>query len=47
VAAVEAGMDRHAVLVFHDQRLTDEQRMALSRSFGALEDARGGNAISR
>jgi alpha-ketoglutarate-dependent 2,4-dichlorophenoxyacetate dioxygenase len=47
VAAVEAGMDRHAVLVFHDQRLTDEPRMALSRSFGALEDARGGNAISR
>jgi len=24
VAAVEAGMDRHAVLVFHDQRITDE-----------------------
>ena len=43
VAAVEAGMDRHAVLVFHDQRLTDEQQMAFSRNFGALEDARGGN----
>jgi alpha-ketoglutarate-dependent 2,4-dichlorophenoxyacetate dioxygenase len=43
VAAVEAGMDRHAVLVFHDQRITDEQQMAFSRNFGALEDARGGN----
>jgi len=43
VAAVEAGMDRYAVLVFHDQKLTDEQQMAFSRHFGALEDARGGN----
>ncbi|HEX6210980.1 MAG TPA: TauD/TfdA family dioxygenase [Methylomirabilota bacterium] len=43
VAAVEAGMDRYAVLVFHDQKLTDEQQMAFSRNFGALEDARGGN----
>ena len=43
VAAVEAGMDRYAVLVFHDQKVTDEQQMAFSRNFGALEDARGGN----
>ncbi|HVQ77688.1 MAG TPA: TauD/TfdA family dioxygenase [Candidatus Binatia bacterium] len=43
VAAVEAGMDRYAVLLFRDQRLTDEQQMAFSRHFGALEDARGGN----
>jgi len=43
VAAVEAGMDRYAVLVFHDQKLTDEQQMAFSRNFGRLEDARGGN----
>src|SRR5437867_1001429 len=42
-AAVEAGMDRYAVLVFHDQKLTDEQQMAFSRNFGPLEDARGGN----
>jgi alpha-ketoglutarate-dependent 2,4-dichlorophenoxyacetate dioxygenase len=42
-AAIEAGMDRCAVLVFHDQKLTDEQQMAFSRNFGALEDARGGN----
>src|SRR2546425_7401072 len=41
-AAIEAGMDRHAVLVFRDQQLTDEQQMAFSRNFGALENARGG-----
>jgi len=43
VAAVEAGMDHHAVLVFHDQKITDEQQMAFSQNFGRLEDARGGN----
>jgi len=43
VAAIEAGMDRYAVLVFPDQKITDEQQMAFSRNFGALEDARGGN----
>ena len=43
VAAIEAGMDRYAVLVFHDQKITDEQQIAFSRSFGAIEDARGGN----
>ena len=42
-AAIEAGMDRHAVLVFHDQKITDEQQMAFSKNFGSLEDARGGN----
>src|SRR5262247_1084192 len=42
-AAIEAGMDRYAVLVFHDQKITDEQQMAFSRNFGSLEDARGGN----
>ena len=43
VAAIEAGMDRYAVLVFRDQTITDEQQMVFSRNFGALEDARGGN----
>ena len=42
-AAIEAGMDRYAVLVYHDQKITDEQQMVFSRNFGALEDARGGN----
>jgi alpha-ketoglutarate-dependent 2,4-dichlorophenoxyacetate dioxygenase len=43
VVAVEAGMDRYAVLLFRDQRITDEQQMAFSLNFGVLEDARGGN----
>jgi alpha-ketoglutarate-dependent 2,4-dichlorophenoxyacetate dioxygenase len=43
VAAIEAGMDRYAVLVFHDQKITDEEQMVFSRNFGPLEDGRGGN----
>ena len=43
VAAVEGGMDRYAVLLFRDQTVTDEQQMAFSLNFGALEDTRGGN----
>ena len=37
VAALEAGMDRYAVLVFHDQLVSDEQQIVFSRQFGALE----------
>ena len=43
VAAIEAGMDRYAVLVFHDQRLTDDAQRAFTRNFGALEASPGGN----
>src|SRR5262249_42117584 len=43
VAAIEAGMDRYAVLLFRDQKITAGQQMASSLNFGALEDARGGN----
>ena len=43
VAAIEAGMDKHAVLVFRNQTITDEQQQAFSRNFGPLENARGGN----
>ena len=37
VAAIEAGMDRYAVLVFRDQQLTDDQQLEFSRNFGELE----------
>jgi alpha-ketoglutarate-dependent 2,4-dichlorophenoxyacetate dioxygenase len=40
-AAISAGMDRYGVLVFHDQRVTDETQLAFSRNFGALEQATG------
>ena len=43
VAAIEDGMDRYAVLVFHDQRLTDDAQRAFTRNFGALEASPGGN----
>ena len=36
-AAIEAGMDRYAVLVFHEQPVTDEQQIAFSQNFGDLE----------
>jgi alpha-ketoglutarate-dependent 2,4-dichlorophenoxyacetate dioxygenase len=39
IAAIVEGMDRFAVLVFHDQRLDDEQQLAFSRHFGPLETA--------
>jgi len=41
VAAVHDGMDRYAVLVFHDQRITDEQQLAFTRSLGDIEHAIG------
>src|ERR1019366_3954755 len=43
VAAIEAGMDRCAVLVFHDQKLTDPQQQVFSRNFGELEHTAGAN----
>jgi alpha-ketoglutarate-dependent 2,4-dichlorophenoxyacetate dioxygenase len=42
-AELEAGMDRYAVLVYHDQRFTDEQQKAFSGNFGPLEQTAGGN----
>ncbi len=41
VAAVHAGMDKYAVLVFHDQPLSDEQQLAFTRSLGEIEHAIG------
>jgi alpha-ketoglutarate-dependent 2,4-dichlorophenoxyacetate dioxygenase len=41
VAAIHAGMDRYAVLVFHDQKIDDEQQLAFTRSLGEIEHAIG------
>ena len=42
VAAIDAGMDRYAVLVFHDQHFDDASQLAFSRNFGDLEISSGG-----
>jgi alpha-ketoglutarate-dependent 2,4-dichlorophenoxyacetate dioxygenase len=47
VAAVEAGMDAYAVLVFHDQDITDEQQIAFSRNFGELESYKTAASVPR
>src|SRR6516225_2332703 len=44
---VEAGMDRYAVLVFHDQDINDEQQMAFALNFGERENARGGTVTKK
>jgi alpha-ketoglutarate-dependent 2,4-dichlorophenoxyacetate dioxygenase len=41
VAAVHAGMDKYAVLVFHDQPIDDAQHLAFTRSLGDIEHAIG------
>ena len=47
VAAVEAGMDQYAVLVFPDQDITDEQQLAFTRQFGELENYATGGHIGK
>jgi len=47
VAAIEAGMDRYAVLVFHGQDITDAQQAAFSRNFGELERPGAQSNITR
>jgi alpha-ketoglutarate-dependent 2,4-dichlorophenoxyacetate dioxygenase len=37
IAAIHAGMNRHAVLIFHDQSLTPEQQRTMTLQFGQLE----------
>ena len=41
IAALEAAIAEHAVLVFRDQRIADDQQLAFSRCFGELEETRG------
>ena len=42
-AAIDAGMDKYAVLVIRGQDLTDEQQVAFSMNFGEMENKKGGN----
>ena len=41
IAAIHAGMDRYAVLIFHDQPLDDEQQLVFTQSLGPIELAIG------
>ncbi len=41
IAAIHAGMDRYAVLIFHDQPLDDAQQLAFTQSLGPIELAIG------
>jgi alpha-ketoglutarate-dependent 2,4-dichlorophenoxyacetate dioxygenase len=41
VAAIHAGMDEHAVLVFHGRPITQEQQLAFTLSLGEIEHAIG------
>jgi alpha-ketoglutarate-dependent 2,4-dichlorophenoxyacetate dioxygenase len=45
VRAIEAGMDRFAVLVFHGQNITDDQQIEFSSNFGPLEQTNVENVI--
>jgi alpha-ketoglutarate-dependent 2,4-dichlorophenoxyacetate dioxygenase len=47
VAAVEAGMDQYAVLVFPNQPITDEQQLAFTLHFGELENYKTGGHIRK
>jgi alpha-ketoglutarate-dependent 2,4-dichlorophenoxyacetate dioxygenase len=37
IDAIHEGMAKHAVLVFHDQPLTDDQQLAFTKRFGDIE----------
>src|SRR5438270_5498958 len=47
VAAIEAGMDRYAVLVIREQSITDDEQLAFTRHFGELEAYRTPGHIRR
>jgi len=40
--AIEDGMDKYAVLIFHGQDISDDQQQAFARNFGERENPRGG-----
>jgi alpha-ketoglutarate-dependent 2,4-dichlorophenoxyacetate dioxygenase len=42
-AAIEEAIARYAVLVFRNQPVTDEQQIAFTENFGAIENKKGGN----
>src|SRR5436190_23747210 len=48
LCAIRAGMDEHAVLVFHDQAFTDAEQLALAQRLdGELHAKTGSRAIAK
>ena len=47
VAQLQAAIDHFAVLVFHEQDITDEQQLAFALCFGEREKARGGTITKK
>lgn len=45
--AIERGMDEHAVLVFRNQDITDEQQLAFANHFGERENRKGGSVTKK
>jgi alpha-ketoglutarate-dependent 2,4-dichlorophenoxyacetate dioxygenase len=41
IGAIHAGMDRYAVLIFHEQDFNDERQLAFTQSLGSIELAIG------
>jgi alpha-ketoglutarate-dependent 2,4-dichlorophenoxyacetate dioxygenase len=41
IIEIEAAIAQHAILVFRDQRISDDQQLDFSRCFGTLEETRG------
>src|ERR1700722_8471581 len=41
VVAIHAGMNEYAILVFRDQKLTDEEQLQFTLHFGEIEKSRG------
>jgi alpha-ketoglutarate-dependent 2,4-dichlorophenoxyacetate dioxygenase len=46
-AAIEAGMDEYAVLIFPRQDITDDQQLIFARNFGERENTKGGNVTKK
>jgi alpha-ketoglutarate-dependent 2,4-dichlorophenoxyacetate dioxygenase len=43
IAAIHTAMDQYAVLVFHQQNLSNEEQIVFTKSLGNLENKRGGH----
>ena len=47
IAAVHDGMDKHGVLVFHGQQLTDDEHLAFTKQLGPVQTNESANLIKR